>query len=473
MTLDYIIVFISLAILIGFVSHPQWRVYLLYIASVVILFALQPILPIRNLDFYLPSVTLLLATSAWVLTTPNDARDWRRNWPALAILAGIILILGLTRYLGISLPILPSRPPQFTFILFFIFSAGLILLFTTLISSPGKILFLSVVLLVIVLLALIKLPFLSLQLSVFLRFLNQQSLETASPFDIRWLGFSYVAFRIIHTIRDRQSGRLPAVTLAEYVVYIVFFPTIVAGPIDRLERFVGDLRRSYQRIFQDWGMAGQRIVIGLFKKFVIADSLALFALNANNSTQVKDWTWAWILLYAFSLQIYFDFSGYTDIAIGLGYLLGFKLPENFNSPYLKPNITQFWNTWHMSLTQWFRAYYFNPLTRSLRTLKKPLSVGLIMFITQLSTMVLIGLWHGVSWNFIFWGIWHGLGLFTHNRWSDWTKGYFSNLSNRARNYLAIGGTLVTFNFVALGWVFFVLPEPGSVYRYIQTLFHIT
>ena len=472
MTLDYILVFISLALLLGFVSHPLWRVYLLFITSVLILFALQPVLPIRYLDFYLPAVTLAIATSAWVLTTPKDARDWRRNWPALAILAGIILILGLTRYLGISLRILPSRPPQFTFVLLFIVSAGLILLFTTLISSPGKILFLSVVLLVIALLALIKLPFLSLQLSIFLRFVNQQSLETASPFDFRWLGFSYVAFRIIHTIRDRQSGRLPPVTLAEYVVYIVFFPTIVAGPIDRLERFVGDLRRSYQRVAQDWGMAGQRIVIGLFKKFVIADSLALFALNANNATQVDDWAWAWILLYAFSLQIYFDFSGYTDIAIGIGYLMGFKLPENFNSPYLKPNITQFWNAWHISLTQWFRAYYFNPLTRSLRTLKKPLSVGLIVFVTQITTMVLIGLWHGATWSFIFWGIWHGLGLFAHNRWSEWTKGYFSTLSSRLRTLLAVGGAVVTFNFVALGWVFFVLPEPGNAYQFIQTLFHL-
>jgi D-alanyl-lipoteichoic acid acyltransferase DltB (MBOAT superfamily) len=472
MTLDYILVLISISILLGFVSHPLWRVYLLFITSVVILFVIQPALPIRYLDFYLPSVTLALAVSAWVLTTPRDARNWRRNWPALAILAGSLLILGLTRYLDGSLPILPSRAPQVTSVLLFIFAAGLILLFTTMISSPGKILSLSIGILVIALLALIKLPELSLQVSIFLRNLNQQSLETASAFDIRWLGFSYVAFRIIHTIRDRQSGRLPAVSLAEYVVYIVFFPTIVAGPIDRLERFVGDLRRSYQRVAQDWGMAGQRIVIGLFKKFVIADSLALFALNATNATQVEDWAWAWILLYAFSLQIYFDFSGYTDIAIGLGYLLGFKLPENFNSPYLKPNITQFWNTWHMSLTQWFRAYYFNPLTRSLRTLKKPLSIGLIVFITQISTMVLIGLWHGATWSFIFWGIWHGLGLFAHNRWSEWTKGYFSTLSSRLRTLLAVGGTVVTFNFVALGWVFFVLPEPGNAYQFFQTLFHL-
>jgi hypothetical protein len=174
MTLETILIIICLALLLGFVSHPQWRVYLLFIASVFILFALQPTLPVRYLDFYLPSVTLAIAIFAWVLTTPKADRDFRKNWPALVIFGGILLILGLTRYLGVSLPILPSRPPQFTFILLFIFAAGLILLFTTLISSPGKILFLSVVILIIALVVLIKLPFLSLQLSIFLRLLNQQ-----------------------------------------------------------------------------------------------------------------------------------------------------------------------------------------------------------------------------------------------------------------------------------------------------------
>src|SRR5690606_13438773 len=98
--------------------------------------------------------------------------------------------------------------------------------------------------------------------------------------------------------------------------------------------------------------AGQRIVIGLFKKFVVADALALMALNDTLATQVRYTGWMWIILYAYTFQIYFDFSGYTDIAIGIARLVGIKLPENFSSPYTKPNLTQFWNSWHITLTQW-------------------------------------------------------------------------------------------------------------------------
>jgi len=123
-----------------------------------------------------------------------------------------------------------------------------------------------------------------------------------------------------------------------------------------------------------------------------------------------------VLLYAYAFQIYFDFSGYTDIAIGLGRLLGIKLPENFNAPYLKPNLTYSGTIGNMTLTQWFRAYFFNPVTRALRSSKRKFSISGIVFITQMGTMVLIGLWHGVTWNFVAWGVWHGLGLFVHNRW---------------------------------------------------------
>ncbi len=174
-------------------------------------------------------------------------------------------------------------------------------------------------------------------------------------------------------------------------------------------------------------------------------------------------------MYAYAFQIFFDFSGYTDIAIGLGRLLGIKLPENFNSPYLKPNLTQFWNNWHMTLTQWFRAYFFNPVTRALRSGKKPLPIPWIIFITQLATMVLIGLWHGVTWNFVLWGLWHGLGLFIHNRWSEWTKARFAKFGARLQAGLNIGGILLTFHFVALGWVFFALPEVSTSVHFFQVL----
>ena len=135
---------------------------------------------------------------------------------------------------------------------------------------------------------------------------------------------------------------------------------------------------------------------------------------------VKGAGWMWLFLYAYSFRIYFDFSGYTDIAIGMGRLLGVRLPENFAAPYLKSNIALFWNSWHMTLTQWFRSYVFNPLTRGLRSASTPPPMWLIILVTQASTMVLIGLWHGITWSFAAWGMWHALGLFIHNRWVSLT-----------------------------------------------------
>jgi alginate O-acetyltransferase complex protein AlgI len=196
----------------------------------------------------------------------------------------------------------------------------------------------------------------------------------------------------------------------------------------------------------------------------------LVALNANNALQVEKAGLGWVLLYAYAFQLYFDFSGYTDIAIGLGRLLGVRLPENFKAPYWKPNLTQFWNNWHITLTQWFRTYFFNPVTRAMRSREKQLPIPLIIFFTQLATMVLIGLWHGVAWNFILWGLWHGLGLFLHNRWSEWTRKGFSTLLPVWQKILNMGGGLLTFHYVAIGWVFFALPTPTISFQFLKILF---
>jgi D-alanyl-lipoteichoic acid acyltransferase DltB (MBOAT superfamily) len=470
MTPIYIIVFIAAAALLGFVTHDRWRVHLLMAVSALAVYALQPALPVRGLDFYLPTVTLALTVLGWILTTPRETRAWRANWPAAAILGAVVLALALTRYLGFSLPLTASRPPQMQIVLALLTAAALLAFLAARFTAPGKTALTLAFLLVLLIFVFLKVPSLSLQASLFLRSLNEQSLTTASALDIRWLGFSYIAFRLLHTLRDRQSGRLPPVSLAEYVTYVVFFPALSAGPIDRLERFVGDLRRPPVRAAADWGEAGKRLLLGMFKKFALADTLALIAMNGTNALQVQASGWAWVLLYAYSFQLYFDFSGYTDIAIGLGRLLGFKLPENFNAPYLKPNLTQFWNNWHMTLTQWFRAYFFNPVTRALRSAKKPLSIPLIIFITQLATMVLIGLWHGVTWNFVLWGLWQGLGLFFHNRWSERTRARFAALSPRWQKLLNLGGVLLTFHFVSLSWVLFALPDLAASLRFFQTLF---
>jgi D-alanyl-lipoteichoic acid acyltransferase DltB (MBOAT superfamily) len=180
----------------------------------------------------------------------------------------------------------------------------------------------------------------------------------------------------------------------------------------------------------------------------------------------------WLLVYAYAFRIYFDFSGYTDMAVGMGRLLGVKLPENFNAPYLKQNIALFWNAWHMSLTQWFRAYVFNPLTRLLRSGRWVLPTWLAILLTQVVTMVLIGLWHGITAGFALWGLWHGLGLFVHNRWVALTRELWSRHGSGivARRASALAGGLLTFHFVAVGWLFFSLSSPALAWKAVQILF---
>jgi D-alanyl-lipoteichoic acid acyltransferase DltB (MBOAT superfamily) len=184
--------------------------------------------------------------------------------------------------------------------------------------------------------------------------------------------------------------------------------------------------------------------------------------------------WMWFFLYAYSLRIYFDFSGYTDMAIGLGMLLGVQLPENFDAPYLKPNLTQFWNSWHMTLTQWFRSYFFNPLTRFMRSSKTSLPMWFMVLIAQLATMTLIGLWHGVTWGFLLWGLWHGVGLFVQNRWSEWVRPRAATWSNtpRRETMLKYSGIFFTFHYVTLGWLFFFLPNPGMAWNVMLKLFGV-
>lgn len=470
MTIALILLSIVVASLLGLVTRNRSRILLLLGISALAVFAIQPVLPVRGLDFWLPSATLALASLAWILTTPHPQRSWRDNWPAVAILVGIVLILGLVRYLGISLYLTASRPPQILQILIGVVGFALAAILLARFTGPGKAVLTITFIFIIILFVVLKFPPLTVLVSIWLRTLNHQSPTLALAQDLRWLGFSYIAFRLLHTIRDRQSGRLPFVSLSEYVVYVIFFPALTAGPIDRIERFIGDLRRPLALTPDDLGEAGKRLVLGLFKKFAIADVLAMIALNATNALQVHSSGWGWVLLYAYAFQIFFDFSGYTDIAIGLGRLLGIHLPENFNSPYLKPNLTQFWNNWHMTLTQWFRAYFFNPVTRALRSQKKPFSIPVVIFVSQVATMILIGLWHGMTLNFVIWGLWHGVGLFVHNRWSELTRARFAALVPRNQVALNLFGVMLTFNFVALGWVFFALPDLSTSIQFLRVLF---
>jgi D-alanyl-lipoteichoic acid acyltransferase DltB (MBOAT superfamily) len=485
MTFINILGFAIVALLAG--VWPRARAGLALLASLLALYWMQPPIPIRNLDFWLPTASIALSVCVWIITyrrkeipAPADRPDtafWKRidlrgNFGTLLVPLGVILVVALSRYLNLSALLTPSTPPELTQVI-----AGLLILILLMagLSAVSKARWIAPVAILAILgiFVILKTDALAQAAAGLLRRATGQSVALASALDIRWLGFSYLAFRQLHVLRDRMTGRLPDFTLREYLTYSVFFPAVASGPIDRVERFLGDLRADSSLAAPALLGGGQRIVIGIFKKFVLADTLAILALSAANAAQIHSTFWMWICLYAYAFRIYFDFSGYIDIALGLARWMGFALPENFNRPYLQPNLTVFWNSWHMTLAQWFRSYFFNPLTRALRSSRK-LPVWVVILAGQLATMVLIGLWHGVTWNFALWGLWHGAGLFVHNRWSEWSRGRVAELENRPvwkKTYTAFS-TLLTFQYVVLGWVWFALPSVESSGKVFLRLFGI-
>ena len=472
MSLVQILVGASAGLLWCTIFRRRNRLYFLLACSVLAVFWFQPALAVRGLDFWLPVATLVFTALTWALTASPEIRNLRTNLTAGMLVAVTVALIGATRYLPLEPILTAGRPPPLTWTLIVLAAA---VVATLLVGRFGRLAALALAAGLVSLIAifvLLKNPALALWADISLRQITGQPPAHASLEDLRWLGFSYIAFRLMHTIRDRQSGRLPPVNLAEYITYVVFFPALTAGPIDRIERFVQDVRGPLPPLDTTLREGGWRLAVGLFKKFALADGLALASLSAANAAQVQHSGWAWVLLYAYALRIYFDFAGYTDIAIGLGLLLGVRLPENFNAPYLQANLTQFWNRWHMTLTQWFRAYVFNPLTRRLRSLAHPLPAGATVLVAQLATMLLIGMWHGVTWNFALWGAWHGFGLFVHNRWSEYVRrrGLVAPSSRARQAVLRVAGTLLSFNYVTLGWVFFALPTPTHSLRFLMILF---
>ena len=467
MTLIQIFLFAALALLAGRFYKVVNRNWLLFVASVLAVFWLQPASAIRNLFFFLPCLSLSLAALVWALTLPRDVRFGSADRRAVALLVGLVLLLSATRYFEPLCCLTASRPPQIELVAFLLaVITGFIFILYRWGRSRNEFLDLTILFILLIFIVLKSEP-VALRVSAGLRSLGGQDPQLASSLDIGWLGFSYIAFRLIHTLRDRLAGRLPRVSLRDFVTYIVFFPALTAGPIDRIERFQGDLQRNFTWQPDQIFLAGRRLVMGLFMKFILADALAFFALNSINAVQTQSSVWMWLLLLAFSFRLFFDFAGYTQIAIGLGMLFGILLPENFNRPYLQPNLTAFWNSWHITLAQWFRSYYFNPLTRFLRIRNLP--VWLIILFAQLSTMALIGLWHGITWNFLAWGLWHGGGLFVHNQWAQFTK--TRSIVRNPKLSLSFG-IVATFAFVTLGWVWFALPQPADAFRVFRILFGI-
>ena len=472
MTFDLraIFIFVVAAVLYAGLLPGRARAWALLVGSVIAIYWLQPNAPIRFSPFIFPTATLILTVAMWWFSRdpqhPDQIASLKEDRLTVIVVMAIVLLLSLERLLPPDWRFISAaRPPDPFAVLIALLAAFLVVAALDRLTwkrnrrrvLAGCILFL------VALFAVLNTASLTTQISRVWRTLTGQDPAVASLVDLSWLGFSYVAFRLIHTLRDRQTGILPVLSLREYVTYVIFAPSFVSGPIDRAERFMSDFRVLPVLRGLDaarFMSGGTRIVIGLFKKFVIADSLALgMSLSAQNATQSQSAIWLWVLLYGYALRLYFDFSGYTDIAVGIGILFGITLPENFKRPYLKTTLTAFWQSWHMTLSNWARFYVFTPFSRWMLMRKRKPSSTLIVLIAQLATMTTIGLWHGVTWNFLVWGVWHGVGLWIHKQWSDRTRQWYRGLNNKPRQKRAwtVFSWFITFQFVTLGWVWFALP----------------
>lgn len=290
---------------------------------------------------------------------------------------------------------------------------------------------------------------------------------------IAWLGLSYLLFRLLHVLFDSRRGQLPPLTLGELIVYALFPASLIAGPIDRFPRFKSDLDQAGQSFKFNFAAEGTwLILIGAFKKFVIADFLARLPLNLTQFPARTPAPYLWLALYAYGFLLYFDFSGYTDMALGAARLIGFYLPENFNAPYLKTNLARFWQAWHITLSSWARDYVFLPLARTLRMRAAWLPANGAALICHLTTMLVIGLWHGFAWTFVAWGIWHGVGLFVVKMWGDWRRPRRRRSAVKRSSWWALPGWFITFNFVMLGWVFFETTDLSVALTTLGRLFGI-
>lgn len=259
-----IIILCLVALLIGAFVHGQWRVWLLLVASLAAIYWLQPFTPISHLDFWLPSISVTLTIFVWVVTRQNQPWNNKDNWITAGILIGFVLVIGLLRYLGPVCCLTPSRPPGlYQIILLIALSTGLVVLFWR--SSQIRPAMLGCFLVLILgLFIIMKTEPLAVWFSAGLRSLSGRSSSAASTLDLRWLGFSYIAFRLLHSLRDRQNGCLPEFKLHEFMIYVLFFPTLTAGPIDRSQRFIQDLRKPYNLTSQDLTQSFQRIAWGFF-----------------------------------------------------------------------------------------------------------------------------------------------------------------------------------------------------------------
>jgi alginate O-acetyltransferase complex protein AlgI len=264
------------------------------------------------------------------------------------------------------------------------------------------------------------------------------------------LAISFFTFEFVHYLVDWRRGKIAPHTVGEFLAFIMFFPTMVAGPIKRFQDFVPKLAAARFAWADVWA-GGSRIILGMAKKTVIADSMDHWVLPLQSLVGIETTApgGLYVALLAYAIKIYADFSGYSDMAIGSARLFGIRVPENFDYPYLQPNIALFWRHWHISLSQWITDYVYIGLGGSRRGFNRTL-LNVVLALTA------SGIWHGAEWHFLVWGLYHGVLLAGHRLWRDRLLPRLPGVAMPA--WLTRGlATGLTFACVTLGWALFIMP----------------
>lgn len=265
--------------------------------------------------------------------------------------------------------------------------------------------------------------------------------NTASLKIILPLGISFYVFSVISYIVDVHKNKLEKHSFWDVALYLSFFPKLTSGPIQRSKDFFDQISVQRNIGWNSFQQGIQIFTVGLFKKIVLADRLSVFVDQVYATPKAFNSFTVFLAVISYSMQIYFDFSGYSDMAIGIAKMLGIDLPRNFNLPYLSKNVTELWKRWHITLSSWLMEYLYFPLGGN-RKGKIRTYVNLVL------TMLIGGLWHGANWTYVFWGFLHGIGLCIHKLWKT-RKNTLQDSS-----ILNLINILITFLFTSFCWIFF-------------------
>lgn len=270
--------------------------------------------------------------------------------------------------------------------------------------------------------------------------LGEHTLKLMAP-----VGISFYSFRVLSYLFDLYWGKItPERNFLKYALYVSYFPHILCGPIERAGSFFGRIDKNITFKSENLALGGKIIIFGLFKKLVIADPLSVYVNSVYSSPEHSSGLVLLLAAVFFSVQIYCDFSGYTDMANGLSRCLGFDLVENFRRPYFSRNVKEFWGRWHISLSTWLRDYIYIPLGGNRRS--KPRK-----YLNIMATFGISGLWHGANWTFVAWGILHGFFLVLHDLLIGRKR---SGSIGKDSCFLACCNTLLTFAAVTFAWILF-------------------